>query len=120
MGALLEGYSSGGSFEAILKFGGNDHILEGEFGQPPWILDICQNKLSRELRDPLRTCESLALKVLLQQSLIWEFQENSVPLQHPIAKSCDYVAFKKKYQELRKKSFTRRVQTREDKNRRSL
>ena len=48
-----------------MKFGGNNHILEGEIGQPPipCILDICQNILSRDLRDPLRTGESLALKV---------------------------------------------------------
>ena len=42
---------------------------------------------------PLRSCESLALKLLLQQSLIWEFQEKFHAPRAPIANGCGCVAF---------------------------
>ena len=84
---------AGETFDAILKFGGTITFWRWEIGQHHGNWRFAgKNRRFRRL-PPLRSCESLALKLLLQQSLIWEFQEKFHAPRAPIANGCGCVAF---------------------------
>ena len=89
---LMQYWSSG----APSHFGGGRLASTMEIG------DLPEKIGDSEGCPPLRSCESLALKLLLQQSLIWEFQEKFHAPRAPHCKWMWLCGFLWKYQRIQR------------------